>query len=186
MVLLKKGKYIILIFFAVLITMIFHEFGHYITGSFLGNNMVMDLNGTRPLQGEFIEEWHLPIIAISGTVFTLFQAFIFLVLLRFYQTKYLYPFLIYPLIYRLVPYVISLFNPERLWRQDKAQFAQYFNFNPWLLILPVLLLLFIFVYKGSKIIDINWHQIDIFIVVVGSIIFTILILVINQLIFYGV
>ena len=164
--------------------MIFHEFGHYITGRFLGNSMVMDLNGTRPLQGRFIEEWHLPIIAISGSIFTFFQALLFFALLSFHQSKYLYPFLIYPFIYRLVPYVISVFNPERLWRQDKAQFAQYFNFNPWLLILPALLLLFIFVYKGSKIIDINKYQIAFTIIV--SIIFTIFILVINQLIFHGI
>ncbi|MBB5175053.1 hypothetical protein [Texcoconibacillus texcoconensis] len=177
----EKFIHIILIFLAVLLTMVIHEFGHYITGNALGNSMAMDLNGTRPIHGNFVEKWHLPIVAISGTIFTLLQAFIFLLLLVIFQTQSLYPFLIYPLIYRLVPYIVSLLNPERLGRQDKAQFAQYFGFNPWLLIVPVLILLFIFVYKGTKKVDINWRQISF--TTIMSIIFTIIILFINQVIF---
>lgn len=173
--------YIIWIFLAVLITMIAHELGHYITGSVLGNNMIMDLNGSRPTQGNFVAEWHLPIVAIAGTIVTLFQAFIFMLLLNIFPTKNLYPFLIYPFIYRLVPYKIAIIQPERLWRQDKAQFAQYFNFNPWMLIIPVLILFFVFVYKGSNKIDIHWQQIGF--TIIGSIVFTIFLLMVNQVVF---
>ena len=173
-----RRKRIVYIFLAVLITMIFHEFGHYLTGNLLGNSMEMDLNGTRPVHGEFIEEWHLPVVAIFGTIFTLFQAFLFWILLNVYQTKNLYPFLFFPFIYRVVPYIISLIQPERLGRQDKVQFAQYFNFNPWLIIIPVLIVFYILVYTGGKIIDINYKQIGFY--TVTSIISAILIIVFNQ------
>ena len=175
-----RRKKIVYIFLEVLITMIFHEFGHYLTGSLLGNSMEMDLNGSRPVQGEFIEDWHLPVVAIFGTTFTLLQAFVFWSLLNVYQNKNLHPFLLFPFIYRVVPYVISLIQPARLGRQDKAQFAQYFNFNPWLIIVPVLMLLYVFVYTGGKKLDINYKQIGFY--TAASIISAILIIVFNNIV----
>ena len=159
--------------------MIFHEFGHYLTGTLLGNSMEMDLNGSRPVLGVFIEEWHLPVVAIFGTIFTLFQAFIFWTLVTFFHTKNLYPFLLFPFIYRAIPYIISLIQPERLGSQDKVQFAQYFNINPWLIIVPVLILFYVLVYTGGKKVNINYRQIGFYTTV--SIISAILIIIFNQI-----
>ncbi len=150
-------SYLLLLLLAVLVTMLIHELGHYLMGVLLGNEMEMDLNGTRPVSGFFSQDWHLPLVVLSGPLFTLGQALIFYLLVSKRKGFYYYPFLFYPALYRTVPYLFSLLAEERFALQDKVQLANYYNLNPWPIIVIFLLLLIIMAGKGSRRLKVGWR-----------------------------
>ena len=42
---------------------LFHEFGHWLVGTLLGNPMSMSLNFAWPTRGQYLEEWHSPAVS---------------------------------------------------------------------------------------------------------------------------
>lgn len=59
------------------LTYIFHEFGHWIFGELLGNEMTLSLNNSDPKGGVFINESQALWSAIGGMLFTIIQALVF-------------------------------------------------------------------------------------------------------------
>ena len=62
----------------VFLTYLYHEFGHWIVGEMLGNDMMMSLNHAGPRSEYFIDESHVLYSAMGGPAFSL----LFLVILR--------------------------------------------------------------------------------------------------------
>ncbi len=155
----RRRLLLYLLFFsiAVLVTMVFHEGGHFLAGSLLGNAMEMDLNRTRPVQGYYLETWHSPLVAAAGSFVSLVQAIVFWLLLGRKKVLFLYPFIFYPFFYRALPYIITLGHQEQMYLQDKGQVGAYLGISPWFLIFPYLGLLFYFVISGSGRLKIKWQ-----------------------------
>jgi len=139
-------KYAVIVFLVVVISCLFHEFGHYITGMLLGNEMGMTLNRAYPLSGNYIESWHHPTVVALGPVFSIIQASISLLLLyKYAPNKWLYAFLITPVTLRVWPYLVS-----PVMSQDEAIVSSYLGMSPWVLTISTWLLLGVFAWIGSK------------------------------------
>ena len=175
------AKFTLLIFLAVFSTMFFHELGHYLFGTVLGNKMEMDLNGTRPVSGGFLKSSHLPIILFGGPLFTLIQAFVALTLIIKLNKKWLYPFVLIQGLYRVGLYITLVFFSNRLIYQDEARLGEYFGLNPW--IIPVLLCLTLtsIIWWSSRELKIKLKYN--LITLITGIFFFILLFKINQMIF---
>lgn len=114
---------------AVFFTMVFHEFGHYITGRLLGNSMKMNLNQVSPVGGSYAELWHKPLVYAAGPVFTLIQSFLLLRLLWVSNRSLLYPFVLFPAVHRIWPYLVS---PASY--QDEVKLASHLDWPPWIIV----------------------------------------------------
>jgi hypothetical protein len=53
---------------------LFHEFGHWLVGTILGNQMSMSLDGTWPTSGGYHQQWHSPAVGIGGPAFSILMA----------------------------------------------------------------------------------------------------------------
>ena len=63
------------------LTYLFHEFGHWIVGELLGNDMSYSLNNVNVKNGHYIGENHKLLSSIGGPLFTILQSFIFLLII---------------------------------------------------------------------------------------------------------
>ena len=71
-------------------TYLFHEFGHWIVGEILGNDMMLSLNSSNVRSGVLISDTHNLYISIGGPAFTILQALIFLLITE--KTKSIYAY----------------------------------------------------------------------------------------------
>ena len=144
-------KYVGTLFLVVILSCIIHEFGHFLTGVLLGNNMGMDLNRAYPLEGSYAASWHYPIVVSAGPVFTMVQAILALVLIHVsVPTNFLYAFLLEPVTLRIWPYLVSPFM-----FQDEAKVCDYLGMSPWVLPIGVWIFLALLAWVGSKKMKIN-------------------------------
>ncbi|MFO7814324.1 MAG: hypothetical protein R6V14_01065 [Halanaerobiales bacterium] len=79
-------------------TIIIHEYGHFLMGTILGYEMGFDFNGTRPLIGTYSNNVDYFLVIFAGISFTLIQSYsaIYLIKKLNYQRLYylvLTPFL---------------------------------------------------------------------------------------------
>ena len=125
----KRIVYVLIVLVAVVFTMLFHEFGHYLTGSLLGNTMKMNLNWVTPEGGSYAECWHKPLVYAAGPIFTLVQAFLFLGGLRISQNTLFYPFVLFPAVHRIWPYIVS---PASY--QDEVKLASHLDWPAWIVV----------------------------------------------------
>ncbi len=65
---------ILILLFTAYASNIFHEFGHWLAGTLLGNEMSMSLNGTWPTNGNYLKESHSLYVGLGGPGFTILQA----------------------------------------------------------------------------------------------------------------
>lgn len=117
---------------AVTVTLLLHESGHTLVGIALGYPMEMDLNGSRPVGESFSASWHLSVIAAAGPVVTVLQSIGGSIWMARTGDRRLYPVVLFPLLYRLVPYVLSVARPARLQFQDEIIVANTLGIHPWL------------------------------------------------------
>jgi len=91
---------------------LFHEFGHWLVGTLLGNEMSMSLNGAWPTSGNYLNESHSLPVSIGGPAFTILQAFIALMIIEKYKTLLAYPFLMFPLVFRVFSLMLGEFRAQ--------------------------------------------------------------------------
>lgn len=147
---LRIAKLFLFTFGAVLTTVALHELGHSLVGGLLGNDMTMDLNGSRPVDGRYNAPWHLPVVAIAGPVVTLGQSVGGAVLMRRTGDTRLYPLVLFPFLYRIVPYLLGLAQPSRLGLQDEAIVAAFLGINLLLIAGCVILPLAALAWYGTR------------------------------------
>ena len=66
---------------------LFHEFGHWIAGEVLGNDMAYSLNNVWPKNGHYIDASHDVLVSIGGPAFTILLSLLFLLVIEKYKTN---------------------------------------------------------------------------------------------------
>ncbi len=137
---------------------LFHEFGHWIVGEILGNDMVLSLNNATARSGYYIEKTHDLYISMGGPAFTIIQAIIFLAIIEKTKSIYAYPFVFFSAFTRFFSIVfggISL--------QDEARISSMLDMNIYTVPIIVLLVLFLIVRRSSYSLKLNLKAIGYFI-----------------------
>jgi hypothetical protein len=129
---------------------LFHEFGHWIIGEILGNNMLYSLNRVWPKDGHYIDASHEVLVLIGGPAFTLLLSILFLIVIEKYRTIYAYPVVFFQMFMRLFALVCGGFS-----KQDEYRISIILNQGPYTVAIIVLLLLFLIVWRAGYKLRIN-------------------------------
>lgn len=145
-------KYILVITLAVIFTWIIHEFAHWLTSELLGYETIMRLNGTSPVKGQNVNDWHKIFISASGPIVTILQGlFAFIILNNQAWNKYIYPFLFTAFYMRILAGLMNFINLN-----DEGRIGAFLKIGTFTLPLIVSGLLFFMVYKISKRFNLDW------------------------------
>jgi hypothetical protein len=139
------------------LTYYFHEFGHWLFGELLGNDMTISLNNSAPRSGSFINVSHALWSSIGGPAFTILQALIFLVITKIVKSIYAYSIVFFAVFSRLFSIVFGGF-----YLQDEARISSMLHVNDYLIAIIVLLLLLILLWRSSRIMNLNFKAIGYF------------------------
>ncbi|HEX7556013.1 MAG TPA: hypothetical protein VF338_05265, partial [Leptolinea sp.] len=129
---------------------LFHEFGHWIIGEVLGNNMVYSLNNVWPQSGYFIDPSHEVYSSIGGPAFTILLSLFFLLIIEKYKTIYAYPFVFFQMFMRFFSLVFGGFG-----QQDEARISAILGLGTYTVAIIVLLILFLIMLRASYLLRIN-------------------------------
>jgi len=142
----KKGIFKVFLLFipAAYFTYLFHEYGHWIVGEILGNDMVYSLNGVWPRDGHFIKSNHSLIVSLGGPLFTIIQSILVLLIIEKYKTIYAYPFVFFPVFTRIFTLILGGFSI-----QDEAKISATLEIGAYTFALIVILLLLIILLRSS-------------------------------------
>jgi len=132
------------------ITYLFHEFGHWIVGEALGNNMAYSLNNVAPQSGYYISASHEVYVSSGGPAFTILLALLFLLIIEKYKTIYAYPVVFFQMFCRFFSLVFGGFA-----QQDEARISAILGLGTYTTAIIVLLILFLIVLRASYSLKIN-------------------------------
>jgi hypothetical protein len=123
---------------------LFHEFGHWIVGEILGNDMIYSLNYVWPKSGHYINESHDLYVSIGGPAFTILLALFSLFFLEKYSSVYAYPVLFFQFIIRFFSLVFGGFS-----QQDEARISSLMGLGIYTVGIIVLIMLILIVIRAS-------------------------------------
>lgn len=126
------------------ISYLFHEFGHWIIGEILGNDMAYSLNWVWPKSGQYVCAGHGLYVSIGGPAFSILQAMIALIVIEKFRTVYAYPFLFFPFFSRFFSLVFGGFS-----KQDEAHISSSLGIWPYTIAILVIAILIFLVWRGS-------------------------------------
>jgi hypothetical protein len=132
---------------------LFHEFGHWILGETLGNDMIYSLNYVWPKTGHYINESHNLYVSIGGPAFTILLAVISLLILEKYSTIYAYPILFFQFVLRFFSLVFGGFS-----QQDEARISSIMGLGTYTVAIIVLTILLLTVIRASYKLKIDLKQ----------------------------
>ena len=132
------------------LTYLFHEFGHWIVGEMLGNDMVISLNNSTVRSGCYIAKTHDLYISMGGPVFTILQAIMFLALIEKTKSIYAYPLVFFAAFSRFFSIVFGGFS-----LQDEARISSLLGIETYLAAIIVLFLLSLIVWRSSYVLKLN-------------------------------
>jgi hypothetical protein len=135
------------------ISYLFHEFGHWIVGEILGNDMIYSLNYVWPRGGHYLNESHNLYVSIGGPAFTILLAVISLLILEKYSTIYIYPVLFFQFVCRFFSLVFGGFS-----QQDEARISSIMGLGTYTVGIIVLLVLLLIVLRASYKLKIDLKQ----------------------------
>lgn len=138
-------------------TYLFHEFGHWIVGEILGNDMILSLNNSTARSGTYIKDTHNLYISMGGPVFTILQALIFLLFTQKTKSIYAYSFVFFAAFSRFFSIVLGGIS-----LQDEGRISSILNINKYLVVMIVLLILFMIVWRCSRIMNLNMKAVGYF------------------------
>lgn len=154
----RINRKIIMVFLPMaFITYVFHEFGHWIFGELLGNDMVLSLNNSTPRSGYFIADSHALWSAIGGPLFTIIQALIFLVITWITESVYAYSIVFFAVFSRFFSIIFGGIN-----LQDEARIASMLDCNKYLVAAIVLTILLLILWKSNRIMALNMKAVGYF------------------------
>ena len=169
-------RLMLVVLFAAYASHLFHEFGHWTTGTLLGNEMSMSLNRAWPTNGSYLKESHALFVTIGGPAFMILQALIALFVIEKYRTLYAYPFLVSSFLDRYFPITFATFA-----EQDEAKISEILDFRPYTVAIIVCLFLFALLLRGSRTLKLNIKVINAFFV--GSVAALLIVIGTNKLLF---
>ena len=126
------------------ISYLFHEFGHWIVGVILGNNMIYSLNYVWPSSGHYLNKSHNLYVSISGPAFTILLAVVSLLILEKYSTIYIYPVLFFQFVLRFFSLVFGGFS-----QQDEARISSIMGLGTYTVGIIVIIILLLIVIRAS-------------------------------------
>lgn len=138
-------------------TYIFHEFGHWMFGELLGNDMAMGLNFATPRNGYFIKESHALWSAIGGPLFTIIQALVFLLITWLTKSIFAYSVVFFAVFSRFYSIVFGGID-----LQDEARIAFLLDTNKYLIASVVLSLLFLILWRCNRLMNLNTKAVGYF------------------------
>jgi hypothetical protein len=131
-------------------TYFFHEFGHWVFGEVTGNDMTLSLNNSAPKSGYFLNQSSALWSAIGGPAFTILQALVFLFLTKKTKSIYAYSFVFFAVFSRFFSIIFGAIN-----LQDEARISSMLSINEYLTAAIVLLVLFIILWRSTRIMNLN-------------------------------
>ena len=123
---------------------LFHEFGHWVAGEFLENDMIYSLNYVWPKGGHYLNESHNLYVSIGGPAFTIILAIVSLLIIEKYSTIYVYPVLFFQFVLRFFSLVFGGFS-----QQDEARISAIMGLGTYTVGIIVLLILLLIVIRAS-------------------------------------
>ncbi len=123
---------------------LFHEFGHWIVGEILGNDMVYSLNYVWPRDGHYLNESHNLYVSIGGPAFTILLAMASLLILLKYSTVYAYPVLFFQFVSRFFSLVFGGFS-----KQDEARISPILGLGTYTVGIIILIILLLIVIRAN-------------------------------------
>lgn len=132
---------------------LFHEFGHWIVGELLGNDMIYSLNYVFPKEGHYLHESHSLYVSMGGPAFTIILALIALLVLEKYSAIYFYPVLFFQFVLRFFSLVFGGFA-----QQDEARVSSILGIGTYTVGIIVLLILLLIVIRASYKLKIDLKQ----------------------------
>ena len=145
-------SYILAVTVAVIFTWIIHEFAHWLISELLGYETIMRLNSTSPANGENVSDWHKIFISAAGPIVTILQGLIaYIILKNRTWNKYIYPFLFTAFYMRFLAGLMNSVNPN-----DEGRIGAFLNIGNFTLPVIISGILFIMVYKISKVYELDW------------------------------
>ena len=134
-------------------TYLFHEFGHWIVGEALGNNMAYSQNNVWPQSGQYISASHEVYVSSGGPAFTILLSLLFLLIIEKYKTIYAYPVVFFQMFCRFFSLVFGGFA-----QQDEARISAILGIGTYTIAIIVLLILFLIVLRASHLLRINLQR----------------------------
>lgn len=132
---------------------LFHEFGHWIVGEMLGNEMILSLNFAWPKAGYYLNESHNLYVSLGGPAFTILLALASLLILEKHLTIYTYPVLFFQFVLRFFSLVFGGFS-----QQDEARISTLMGIGKYTVAIIVLLILLLIVLRASYKLKIDLKQ----------------------------
>jgi hypothetical protein len=129
---------------------LFHEFGHWVIGEVLGNNMAYTLNNVWPKNGHYLDPGHDVLVSIGGPACTILLSLFLLLVIEKYKTMVAYPIVLFQLVFRLLALMVGGFE-----LQDEAIISKILALGKYTIAIIVLLLLFLIVCRASYLLRIN-------------------------------
>jgi hypothetical protein len=142
---------VVLLFIPVaFLTYIFHEFGHWIVGEILGNDMVLSLNNATSRSGHYINKTDDLYVSMGGPLFTVLQAVIFLVIIQKIKSIYWFPMIFFAAFSRFFSIVFG-----GLSHQDEGRISAILDISEYPIVFFVLLILSLIVWRSCYLLKLN-------------------------------
>jgi len=123
---------------------LFHEFGHWIVGEILGNDMVYSLNYVWPKDGAYVHPGHNLYVSMGGPAFSILQSMIALLIIEICKATYAYPFAFFPWFNRFFSLVFGGFG-----KQDEARISAILGIGAYAVAIVALVILLAIVIRCS-------------------------------------
>jgi hypothetical protein len=146
-------KFMVLFIPVAFISYLFHEFGHWMVGEILGNNMLYSLNNVTPKSGYYIDASHHVYVSSGGPAFTILLSLFFLWMIEKYKTIYAYTFVFFQMFCRFFALAFGGFA-----LQDEARISAILGLGAYTVAIIVLLILFLIVVRASYLLRINLQK----------------------------
>ena len=142
------------------ISYLFHEFGHWSVGEILGNRMAYRLNGVWPVNGQYLNPKLGIYVSIAGPAFSILQALIALFLIEKFNSKYAFPFLLFPLYMRFFALAFGGFG-----KQDEAGISASLGIGTYTVAIIVIVISVLIIWMGAHKLKLRFKEINYFILI---------------------
>ena len=147
------AKFIGLCIAAAYSSYLFHEFGHWMVGELLGNDMAYSLNFVWAKSGHYVHASQELYVLMGGPAFSLLQSLVVLLIIEKYKDFFAYPFVFFPMFMRFFSLVFGGFS-----RQDKARISAILGVGSFPIPLAVVLILVLMVARCSDTLAISFKK----------------------------
>jgi hypothetical protein len=129
---------------------LFHEFGHWIVGEILGNDMVYSLNLVWPKSGHYVQASHDVYVSSGGPVFTILLSLFFWLIIEKTKTVYVYPVVFFQMFLRFFALGFGGFG-----KQDEARISAMLGIGTYTVAFIVVLILLLMLLRASRLLKIT-------------------------------